>query len=119
MHFPTTLSLCVLGASSLVSAYNPAEIFRRADAKRPTIEKRVPNQPFKNARLQERAYGSYFSTPKTEKFVVNGTAIPDVDFDIGESYAGLLPISGAANETRELCVLSRSQAGGTQLLCRS
>jgi carboxypeptidase D len=27
--------------------------------------------------------------------VVNGKAIPDVDFDIGESYAGLLPISSA------------------------
>ncbi|KAL9619196.1 MAG: hypothetical protein Q9204_008320, partial [Flavoplaca sp. TL-2023a] len=35
-------------------------------------------------------------------FAVNGSAIPDVDFDIGESYAGLLPISSAANETREL-----------------
>lgn len=40
-------------------------------------------------------------TARTE-FVVNGTALPDVDFDVGESYAGLLPISGAANETREL-----------------
>ncbi|KAI4191778.1 MAG: hypothetical protein LQ348_003430, partial [Seirophora lacunosa] len=37
-----------------------------------------------------------------QEFVVNGTAIPDVDFDIGESYAGLLPISSASNETREL-----------------
>lgn len=35
-------------------------------------------------------------------FVVNGSAIPLVDFDVGESYAGLLPISSAANETREL-----------------
>lgn len=33
---------------------------------------------------------------------MNGSALPDVDFDVGESYAGLLPISGAANETREL-----------------
>ncbi|KAG9713203.1 serine carboxypeptidase, partial [Aureobasidium melanogenum] len=38
----------------------------------------------------------------TEKFWVNGSALPDVNFDVGESYAGLLPISGAANETREL-----------------
>ena len=40
----------------------------------------------------------------TIDFVVNGTAgaIPDVDFDIGESYAGLLPISSHANETSEL-----------------
>ena len=36
------------------------------------------------------------------EFAVNGSAIPDVDFDIGESYAGLLPISSKFNETREL-----------------
>ncbi|CAM1508949.1 Fc.00g026880.m01.CDS01 [Cosmosporella sp. VM-42] len=28
---------------------------------------------------------------KTAKFAINGTAIPDVDFDIGEAYAGTLP----------------------------
>lgn len=33
----------------------------------------------------------------TTKFAVNGTGIPDVNFDIGESYAGLLPISDKAN----------------------
>ncbi len=33
---------------------------------------------------------------------MNGTDIPDVDFDIGESYAGLLPVSRAVNETRQL-----------------
>ena len=36
------------------------------------------------------------------EFVVNSTGIPDVPFDIGESYAGLLPISSDPNETREL-----------------
>lgn len=35
-------------------------------------------------------------------FAVDGTKIPDVDFDIGESYAGLLPISDRASETRKL-----------------
>lgn len=34
-------------------------------------------------------------------FAVNGSAIPEVDFDVGESYAGLLPIGGA-NETDQL-----------------
>lgn len=33
----------------------------------------------------------------TTKFAVDGSAIPDVSFDIGESYAGLLPISDKAN----------------------
>jgi carboxypeptidase D len=35
------------------------------------------------------------------EFAVNGTGIPDVDFDLGESYAGLLPI-GDANDANQL-----------------
>ncbi|EXJ80160.1 hypothetical protein A1O1_08302 [Capronia coronata CBS 617.96] len=54
------------------------------------------NQP----QLAKRA--SPYLNDNTEKFVVNGSAIPDVDFDIGESYAGLLPISDDPNETRKL-----------------
>lgn len=33
-----------------------------------------------------------YLTKKTKPFAVNGSALPEVDFDIGESYAGLLPI---------------------------
>jgi carboxypeptidase D len=36
------------------------------------------------------------------EFVVNGSAIPDVAFDVGESYAGLLPISQKADEESQL-----------------
>jgi carboxypeptidase D len=43
-----------------------------------------------------------FSNPKASEFFVNGSAIPDVDFDVGPSWSGLLPISGDENETREL-----------------
>lgn len=39
---------------------------------------------------------------KTKRFAVNGTGVPEVDFDIGESYAGLMPISKDVNETRKL-----------------
>lgn len=39
---------------------------------------------------------------KFKEYAVNGSAIPDVDFDIGESYAGLMPISKAANESSQL-----------------
>ncbi|TKY87297.1 hypothetical protein EX895_003974 [Sporisorium graminicola] len=39
---------------------------------------------------------------KTQAFVVNGTGVPDVNFDIGESYAGLLPISSNPDEERKL-----------------
>ncbi|MCJ1471478.1 hypothetical protein MMC13_000117 [Lambiella insularis] len=59
----------------------------------------VPSfEPHYNAPQKRDAY----LTNSTKKFVVNGNAIPDVDFDIGESYAGLLPISSDPAETREL-----------------
>ncbi|PWY98493.1 alpha/beta-hydrolase [Testicularia cyperi] len=41
-------------------------------------------------------------TDKSKPFFVNGSALPDIDFDIGESYAGLLPISDDPDETRKL-----------------
>ncbi|KAI1842811.1 hypothetical protein JX266_010987 [Neoarthrinium moseri] len=43
-----------------------------------------------------------YLTNKTIPFVVNGTGLPLVDWDIGESYAGLLPIAQNATETRKL-----------------
>lgn len=52
-------------------------------------------------------------------FVVDGTALPNVTFDIGESYAGLLPISDNANETSELYFWffpSENTAGDDEIL---
>ncbi|KAF7315184.1 Carboxypeptidase [Mycena indigotica] len=43
-----------------------------------------------------------FSNPAAEKFFVDGTTIPDVNFDAGPSWSGLMPISGDPNETRKL-----------------
>lgn len=31
------------------------------------------------------------------EFAVDGTAIPDVDFDVGESYAGSIPVTTDAD----------------------
>ena len=39
---------------------------------------------------------------KPADFKVDGTKLPEVDFDIGESYAGLLPVSSTPNEQRQL-----------------
>lgn len=36
-------------------------------------------------------------------FYVNGTTIPLVNFDVGPSWSGLIPISSAANEKRKVC----------------
>ncbi|KAF8120710.1 Alpha/Beta hydrolase protein [Boletus edulis] len=43
-----------------------------------------------------------FTNPEASKFWVNGSALPFVDFDVGPSWAGLLPISNNSNETRQL-----------------
>ncbi|KAK3213762.1 hypothetical protein GRF29_28g874914 [Pseudopithomyces chartarum] len=68
--------------------------------RKPTIEKRVPTQPFQHPALEKRA--SSFLNDKSKQFAVNGTGIPEVPFDIGESYAGLLPISDDPDESRQL-----------------
>jgi len=65
------------------------------------VEKRVADKPFTHPEIQKRA-ASFFATNKTEPFSVNGTNFPGTNFDIGESYAGLLPISDDPNETRKL-----------------
>ncbi|GAB7350706.1 hypothetical protein MBLNU459_g1263t1 [Dothideomycetes sp. NU459] len=91
----------LLAASAVQAANNNAiNAFKRSEKKAPIIERLVEGQAFQHPRLQKRA--SPYLNNVTEKFVVNGSAIPDVNFDVGESYAGLLPISGSANETREL-----------------
>lgn len=43
-----------------------------------------------------------YLTQKTTKFAVNGSALPDVDFNIGESYSGLLPITSHTNDPNQL-----------------
>ncbi|KAM5441391.1 putative carboxypeptidase D [Microsporum ferrugineum] len=39
---------------------------------------------------------------KTKKYAVDGKSIPEVQFDVGESYAGLMPISTRRGESRQL-----------------
>lgn len=39
-----------------------------------------------------------FLTNKTTQYLVDGTAIPDVPYDVGESYAGLLPLGNSTED---------------------
>jgi len=76
--------------------------------------KKPPGGPAKGSTIT-------FKNPAAKKFEVDGTKIPDgqsclifayvhnmaqtcslVDFDAGPSWSGLMPISGAKNETRKL-----------------
>lgn len=44
--------------------------------------------------VEKRQSQPKFLNSNTKRFAVNGSAIPEVSFDVGESYAGLLPIGG-------------------------
>ena len=63
-------------------------------------QKRAPVPP--QQPTLEKRHKSKLLNKRSEKFVVNGSAIPEVDFDVGESYAGLLPISQDPDDDRQL-----------------
>lgn len=71
-------------------SYSPPEINVRAPAPAAASSQHPPHYSHKPKPIIP-------ATNKTRKFEVDGTKIPDVDFDIGESYAGLLPISDQKN----------------------
>ncbi|CAL8577504.1 hypothetical protein XPA_003329 [Xanthoria parietina] len=94
-----------LFATTLVAARSTRHVGRK-DYTNPATKlqsRQLSPQPYPDDSLhpKQKRQSSYLN-PVSQKFAVNGSAIPDVDFDIGESYAGLLPISSASNETREL-----------------
>ncbi|KAK3944113.1 Alpha/Beta hydrolase protein [Diplogelasinospora grovesii] len=73
------------------------------------LAEKVAPQKLKNTREQiphqiyEREINApLFLNSNTSKFAVNGSGIPDVDFNVGESYAGSLPISSDPNEKSNL-----------------
>ncbi|KAF2099513.1 alpha/beta-hydrolase [Rhizodiscina lignyota] len=95
MKLSLTLSLFAL--TSIAAARSPQHVGKR---NLPAYENRVRrsfHSPLEEQKKAKRQSSLIPQTTNTTKFAVDGTAIPDVDFDIGESYAGLLPISSAAN----------------------
>ncbi|KAI4175277.1 MAG: hypothetical protein LQ343_001813 [Gyalolechia ehrenbergii] len=77
-----TLSLCAGVLSESKAAINA---FKRVEALESGLVEREVDLPY-TRRLHKRA--SPYLTEATQNFVVNGTAIPDVDFDVGESFNG-------------------------------
>ncbi|OLN96049.1 putative serine carboxypeptidase-like protein 4 [Colletotrichum chlorophyti] len=43
-------------------------------------------------RRNKRRLITYHAETRDEDFYVDGTQIPDIQFDVGESYAGLIPV---------------------------
>ncbi|KAF2840835.1 serine carboxypeptidase [Patellaria atrata CBS 101060] len=99
-----TLHLTVITGATLASiapsSHAYSEHFRRHASKTPKLQRRDIPRVVSEPKLRKR--DSPYLNSATEKFVVNGSAIPEVPFDIGESYAGLLPISDDPDETRKI-----------------
>jgi len=88
-----TLATCLFAGS--VVARSPQHVNKKLPERAPV----VPRSPVS---LEQRSHPKaskplVVQNSNTTKFAVNGTGIPNVDFDIGESYAGLLPVSSAKN----------------------
>ena len=77
---------------------------RATDAPAPA---RVKNITFSNAKAARACAGveSICVAPSDDlpDFYVDGATIPLVNFDVGPSWSGLIPISSAVNETRKVC----------------
>ncbi|TKA79899.1 hypothetical protein B0A49_01101 [Cryomyces minteri] len=92
----TLLGLCALTCSA--AARSAAHVgMKELDDMRPRQRNNVRSDPKPSYQPQKKTSTIIPQNTNTTKFAVNGTGLPDVDFDIGESYAGLLPISSAAN----------------------
>ncbi|KAK6533722.1 hypothetical protein TWF694_002653 [Orbilia ellipsospora] len=80
---------------------SPQNIEKMRSEKHAAALNRLGGQAVSNA--YDTKHTKYYNKD-TKQYWVNGTtgAIPDVYFDVPESFAGLMPISAAKNETRQL-----------------
>ncbi|KAF6796461.1 carboxypeptidase cpdS [Colletotrichum musicola] len=96
----------VLSFRSLALALLPCTVLAhwRVDGFNPVKQLAEGRHGTSRRNVQQRAASGdhQYLNEKTQKYLVNGTDIPFVDWDLGESYAGLMPISKEANETRQL-----------------
>ena len=93
----------VSAATSFAARTNPHAIAeKRAEAvKRFSESIRRDQSGFVKRAVTPAVKNITFSNLEASQFYVDGAHLPEVDFDIGPSWAGLLPISGNSNETRE------------------
>ncbi|KAL1863049.1 hypothetical protein Daus18300_008205 [Diaporthe australafricana] len=82
----TKLLLPLLGAAS---AFASAAVFPRVEG---ALKGPISAEAEKVMNKKAPSDNHHFLTSKSQKFLVNGTGVPDVPFDVGESFAGRLPV---------------------------
>ncbi|KAL1836850.1 hypothetical protein VTK73DRAFT_4900 [Phialemonium thermophilum] len=93
MRVASLLSCAAALSAGLVAAIDSRYFWDKARLLRQQ-QNRASAAPVLPAVPVRATNGSVFHNANTTKFAVQGDAIPDVDFDAGESYAGQLPIGG-------------------------
>ncbi|SZF01311.1 unnamed protein product [Blumeria hordei] len=84
----------LIASASCISAYRSAH---KKGA--PLLQRKViPIAPDRSS----RKIATKYLDDDTSKFFVNGSALPEFTFDIGESYAGSIPISSDINDPNQL-----------------
>ena len=101
--------LSLVGSLAVTATAGGEAVFKRPDAakqrwlQRHQTPQHAPNyNSHRSLHSRQSNNTSPYLNSNSRRFVVDGTALPNVTFDVGESYAGLLPISNAPNETRQL-----------------
>ncbi|KAI9649459.1 hypothetical protein NHQ30_002035 [Ciborinia camelliae] len=105
MRFSTVVStLAIAGGIAEASLHSGRSLRHVGKQDKPLkhMHKARDAAPKREQQYEKRATSFPYLTNSTAKYSVNGTAIPEVDFDVGESYAGLMPISKDADESRQL-----------------
>ncbi|MCJ1320569.1 hypothetical protein MMC15_005909 [Xylographa vitiligo] len=86
--------LALLGVSAMAALQSPhKKAAKFAPKKQQVIQASTASRAVED---------SVYLTNKTASFAVNGSALPEVNFDIGESYAGTLSIDSNANNHNRL-----------------
>ncbi|KAK1760514.1 Alpha/Beta hydrolase protein [Echria macrotheca] len=94
------LSLVHVGAGVGAGRRHREALQRQEQIRRRQLDAKTREPPYESSgRRQSRGR---FLNENTMQFAVNGSGIPDVDFDVGESYAGSLPISAEPGEESSL-----------------
>lgn len=105
MHFSASIAL-LLG-TAVAALQSPHQRVTQKVQKSPLLTSEAPhvyrNHSYLNAKTKSRCIRSklqaVFRGSSSLGFAVNGSALPDVDFNIGESYAGTLPNTPSGNSS--------------------
>lgn len=102
MRFSATVAVAAAVLSGGVAANRVAEFKNHVAKYAHHAEYKNQGTTTKREAKSEDATKHHFLNSKTKKFAVDGAKLPEIKFDVGESYAGSLPITDKQGEKDNL-----------------